>query len=63
LTKNSPIIDNAREATKCHRNGNEFYLNKEQVEEALENSVEIKNQNIPTNKLGENEITFLLLAI
>src|SRR3989344_6817934 len=27
LTKNSPIMANAEEATNCHRNGKDFYLN------------------------------------
>jgi len=58
LTKNSPIMANAKEATKCHRNGREFYLTSEQVEESLANSVEFKNSNsIPTDRFAEDERT------
>jgi len=57
LTKNSPIMDNSEEATSCHRNEEDFYLNNYQVEKALEDSVEIKDKEIPTNKFGEDELT------
>ncbi|MFA5173843.1 MAG: hypothetical protein WC438_01550 [Candidatus Pacearchaeota archaeon] len=54
LTKNSPIMTNAKEATNCHRKGKEFYLTNEQIEEALADSIELKAENIPTNRFGEN---------
>ena len=58
LVRNSPIMANAKEATQCHRSGKEFYLTNEQVEEALKNSIKIKNSKaIPTNRFGENELT------
>ena len=58
LVKNSPIMANAKEATKCHRNGREFYLTGEQVEEALKDSVKIKSgDSIPTKRFGEDELT------
>ena len=57
LTKNSPIMDNPKEATDCHRQGKEFYLTPEQVEKALAESIEIKDRQIPTNRFGENELT------
>lgn len=58
LVRNSPIMANAKEATQCHRNGKEFYLTNEQVEEALKNSIKVKNSKpIPTNRFGENELT------
>ena len=57
LTKNSPIMANAEEAADCHRNGKEFYLTKKQIEEALVDSIKIKEMKIPTNRFGENEIT------
>jgi hypothetical protein len=57
LTKNSPIMVNAKEATDCHRNGNEFYLNDEQVEESLADSVLIKETQIPTKRFGDEAIT------
>lgn len=57
LTKNSPIMENPKEATECHRKGVEYCLTDEQIERALENSVEIKDKSIPTDKFGENELT------
>ncbi|MFH1249126.1 MAG: hypothetical protein V1660_03150 [archaeon] len=57
LTKNSPIMENAKEATDCHRQGSQFYLTDEQVESAMENSVELKRENIPTKRFKDNKIT------
>ena len=57
LTKNSPIMTNAQEATECHRNGRDFYLTDEQVQESLANSVELNEKEIPTKRFGENEVT------
>lgn len=56
LTKNSPIMANVKEAIDRHRNGNEFYLTDSQVEKALEDSVELKKENIPTNRFKDNKI-------
>jgi len=58
LTKLSPIMDNAEKATNCHKNHSEFYINKEQIDKALSNSVKLKyDEKIPTNRLAENERT------
>ncbi|HLC73056.1 MAG TPA: hypothetical protein VJH20_00295 [Candidatus Nanoarchaeia archaeon] len=57
LTKNSPIMRNAEEATNCHRNGNCYFLTDDQVEEALADSVEIKDKSVPINKFAENAVT------
>ncbi len=57
LTKNSPIMANAKEATTCHRNGQDFYLTNEQVEEALADSVELSVASVPTNRFGDCDIT------
>ncbi len=57
LTKNSPIMANAKQATDCHRNGNEFYLNDEQVEKSLADSVLIKETQISTKRFGDEAIT------
>ena len=57
LTKNSPIMANAKEATACHRKGQEFYLTDEQVEEGLADSVKLEPKEIPTNRFKDNEIT------
>jgi len=56
LTKNSPIMENPEQATDFHRNNQEFYLTTEQVEKALEDCVELKNNPIPTNRFADNEI-------
>ena len=48
---------NAKQATQCHRKGIEYYLTDKQVEEALADSVKLSAESIPTNRLGENEIT------
>jgi len=57
LTKNSPIMANAKQATDCHRKGQDFYLTAEQVEQSLADSVELIRENIPTNRFAENKIT------
>lgn len=62
LTKNSPIMANAKEATDCHRNKNEFYLNQKQLEQAMGDSVRVTDELIPTNRFGENEVTIYLFG-
>lgn len=57
LTKDSPIMANAKEATDCHRNRKDFYLTNEQVEKALADSVLLSVKSIPTNKFADNDIT------
>ena len=57
LTKNSPIMNNAEKATQCHKDGKEFYLNKEQVKKALEKSVKLDKSQILTSEFGNEEIT------
>jgi len=66
LTKNSPIMENAREATDCHRvasygKSGEFYLNDEQVEKALADSVrlnvKVKDSYIPASDFGNRKET------
>lgn len=66
LTKKSPIMENAEEATKTNierfRN-DDFYSNaglnltNEQVEKALEVAVKLNKSSIPTRRLGEDEVT------
>ena len=53
LTKKSPIMDFPVEATNAHRKGREYFLTNEQVQRALENSVEVKDREIPTDRFGE----------
>jgi len=59
LTKSSPIMDNAKEATERHRKGMEFYINEEQVKKALENSVQLSEGiiNIHVSEFGNEPIT------
>lgn len=57
LTKNSPVMQNPKEATDAHGKINDFYLTGRQVEFALEDSVELSVKSIPTNRFGEDEIT------
>ncbi len=54
LTKNSPILSSSQEATKNHRNKEEFYPIEEQIENALENSYKMGNEKIPAKRLGES---------
>jgi len=60
LTKNSPIMADAKKATDCHRKGSEFYINEKQIEEAKKDAVKFTkkdNYSIPTDKFGDDEIT------
>jgi len=56
LTKNSPIMENPEQTTESHRNNQDFYLTDEQVEKALEDCVELKNNPIPTNRFADDKI-------
>lgn len=63
LTKNSPILENPKEATESIRYENEYYLTDEQIEKALVDSVKISDKvrrfwqtSIPTKKFAESEI-------
>ncbi len=57
LTKNSPVMQNPKEATDYHRANKEFYLTNERLEYALADSVELNEKQIPTNGFGGNKIT------
>lgn len=57
LTKNSPIMDNAKKATDRYRTGKDFYLTDNQVEKALGDSVELNRKDIPTNRFKDDKIT------
>lgn len=58
FTKNSPIMKHPKEATQAHREGEEFYVDNQEVEEALESAIEVSysQKPIPTNRFGESEI-------
>ena len=57
LTKVSHISANAKEATICHRNGQEFNLTPEQVEQCLSDSVKLSVKSVPTNRFADDRIT------
>jgi len=57
LTKKSPVIKNAKEATACHRNKIEYYPSDEQVEESLSDCVRLLGNPIPTYSFADNPIT------
>ncbi|HLC57578.1 MAG TPA: hypothetical protein VJH95_03330, partial [Candidatus Nanoarchaeia archaeon] len=57
LTKASPIMINPKAATDCHRAINDFYLNQEQLEQALADSFPISGNSIPTSSFGEKGLT------
>lgn len=66
LTRNSPIMANARKATKAHRSGKGYYLTDTQVEQALGknlvDSINITNTSIPTNRFGEDQTTLFVFG-
>ena len=57
LTKLSPIMTNAKQATDRHRQGHDFYLTDAQVEQSLADSVELSVKSIPTNRFADCDIT------
>jgi len=64
LTKNSPILRNAKEATECTEKCHGLYLTKDQAESALANAVKFpkleemeSEYEIPTDKFGEDAVT------
>jgi hypothetical protein len=65
LVRNSPIIDNALEATQCHKDRKEYFLSDEQAEKALADSANIlkipyDKELVPTNRFGDDERTKFL---
>jgi hypothetical protein len=57
LTRVSQISANPKKATDCHRNGNDFYLTPEQVEQCLADSVLLSLKAVPTDRFGDDDIT------
>ncbi len=57
LSKKSPIMANAKQATDCHRSRKDFYLTDEQVEESLADSVKRTNTEIPTRRFADEALT------
>lgn len=57
LVKNSPMIENAKEAVQAFKNRTEYFLADEQVESCLASSVKLTGIKIPTNRFKDNEIT------
>ncbi|MDP1695955.1 MAG: hypothetical protein Q8L29_03510 [archaeon] len=65
ITKKSPTMVNAREATSSHRNGTELDLTSNQVEEALSDSIKILDDfkfYISTQRFADNDITNYLFG-
>lgn len=72
LTKKSPIMKYSIEATKCHRkrpqpaykfeDQQEFYLSKEQLEEAWSDKIKATDESIPLKRFGENEMMIYLFG-
>ena len=59
LTKNSPIMQNPKEATSAHRKGVDYFLTDEQVEQAMQDSIKLSlsGESIPTKRFKDNEVT------
>jgi hypothetical protein len=59
LVRNSPILTFAEQATQTNREDGEFYIEGEQLEKAVSDSVNwpTRNRDIPTNRFIENELT------
>ena len=58
LVRNSPILESAREATRAHKIGREFYPTKEQIASALTDSIDFpeKTIEIPTNRFDSEAL-------
>ena len=59
FTPNSPVLEQPDKATDAHRKNKEYFVTNEQIEKALENSVQVPyNLNpIPTDWFGKEPIT------
>lgn len=64
ITKNSPILDDPQSATQAHRNSKEYFITDEQVQRALESSVQVPyiQSEVPTKRFGEEGITNLVFG-
>lgn len=56
LTKTSPIMRDPEKFTRLSRKNDFLFLSKEELEYALQNYCEIKENNIPTNRFKESEL-------
>ena len=57
LTHNSPIIADPKKASRSFYDKKEFLLSSEELEIALKDSIKINEREIPTNRLGEDDLT------
>jgi len=59
LVRNSSILRSAKDATISHYNNREFHPASDQIEKALENSIDLpkKEIKIPTNRFNSNAFT------
>lgn len=59
LVRVSSILESAKKATQAHRNGEEFYPTRKQIERSLTDSVDFPEETIeiPTNAFGSRALT------
>ena len=59
LVRVSPIFESAKKAVQAHRNGEEFYPTRKQIEQSLEDSIDFPEEEIgiPTNRFGSEALT------
>tara|TARA_B100000315_G_scaffold226834_1_gene234105 strand:- start:445 stop:1152 length:708 start_codon:yes stop_codon:yes gene_type:complete len=64
ITKNSPVMAYPEMATQAHRTGSDFYLREEEVEKALEDSIQLPPHSIkiPTDRFRDDALAFYLFG-
>ncbi len=55
IPKESLVIQNPTKATNAHRNGKEFYVSDEKVEEVLKGAVKLHENQVPVEELANDE--------
>lgn len=62
LTRNSPILENPAVATQAHGSESLFYVTEEQVEKAMQHSVDLRGKAIPTKRFAEDTRTVFMFG-
>lgn len=64
ITRGSLVMASPKDATEAHRKGSEFYVEPEQAELVLADSVAVSHdiRPIPTNRFGEDAITVFVFG-
>ncbi len=62
VVRESPILESPTKATNAHRREQEFYPTPDQIEKALEESVDFLDTEIPTNRFNSDGITVFLFG-